>query len=66
MKHLKRLLATLGTFTGIAILTLLTMACANKVISMPMFLVGAIITTAIELVCVGYINKECVASEWSD
>jgi hypothetical protein len=66
MKHLKRLLATLGTFTGIAILTLLTMACANKVISMPMFLVGAIITTAIELVCVGYLNKECVEGEWID
>lgn len=66
MKHLKRLLATLGTFTGIAILTLLTMACANKVISMPMFLVGAIITTAIELICVGYINKECAEGEWID
>lgn len=66
MKHLKRLLATLGTFTGIAILTLLTMVCANKVISMPMFLVGAIITTAIELICVGYINKECAEGEWND
>ena len=66
MKHLKRLLATLGAFTGITILTLLTMACANKVISMPMFLVGTIITTAIELICVGYLNKERVEGEWID
>ena len=66
MKHIKRLLATLGAFGGIAGIVILTGMAANGAIPEWMFYSGLIIACAIEYPCIRYIDRCFDGQAWTD
>jgi len=66
MKHIKRLLATLGAFGGIVGIVVLTGMAANGAIPERMFYSGLIIACIIEYPCIRYIDRYFDGQAWTD
>lgn len=66
MKHIKRLLATLGAFGGIAGIVVLTGMAANGAIPEWIFYSGLIIACAIEYPCIRYIDRYFDGQAWTE
>ena len=66
MKHIKRLLATLGAFGGIAGIVVLIGMAANGAIPEWMFYSGLIIACAIEYPCIRYIDTHFDGQAWAE
>lgn len=64
MKHIKRLLATIGTFGGIAGIVFLTGTAANGYIHPMHYLVSLAVSSLITLICISYINHNTEGGEW--
>jgi len=66
MKHIKRLLATLGAFGGIAGIVVLTGTAANGATPEWMFYIGLAIACIIEYPCIRYIDRYFDGQAWTE